>query len=133
MRVAIRRTLRVGEQSGTPLEDLGVRPNSCHALTKDDLLNANKDLINTAGKILKNMPVRMLKVTTSQAGSTLTIQATTAGISRLDIYIDGRPMESRDTNDGTYSIDLDLPAGATLLELAGYKDNDYVAARKLHL
>lgn len=133
MRVAIRRTLRVGEQSGTPVEDLGITPDSRHALTKDDLLNANKDLINAAGNILKNMPVRLLKVTTSRAGSTLTIQTTTAGISRLDTYIDGRPMESQDINDGTHSINVDLPAGATLLELAGYKDNEYVAARKLQL
>lgn len=133
MRVAIRRTLRVGEQSGTPVEDLGITPDSRHALTKDDLLNKNKDLINAAGNILKNMPLRLLKVTTSQAGSTLTIQGTTAGISRLDIYIDGRPMESRDINDGTHSINLDLPAGATQLGIKGYEDNIYVAARKLQL
>jgi hypothetical protein len=133
MRVAIRRTLRVGEQSGTPVEDLGITPDSRHALTRDDLLNANKDLINAAGKILKNMPVRLLKVTTSQAGSILTIQTTTVGISRLDTYIDGRPVESQDINDGTHSIDVDLPTGATLLELAGYKENEYVAARKLQL
>ncbi len=83
MRVAIRRTLRVGEQSGTPEEDLGIQPDSRHAVTKDDLLKANKDLIDAAGRILGNMPVRRLDVTTSRSGSTLTIQATTAGLSRL--------------------------------------------------
>jgi C-terminal processing protease CtpA/Prc len=41
MRVAIRRTLRVGELSGTPVEDLGVRPDAIHALTRDDLLQGN--------------------------------------------------------------------------------------------
>lgn len=133
MRVAIRRTLRVGEQSGTPVEDLGITPDSRHAMTKDDLLNGNKDLINAAAKILKNKPARLLKVTTSQAGSTLNIQATTAGLSRLDIYIDGRPMDSRDINNGTQTISVDLPADATLLELAGYKGQDYVAARKVQL
>ncbi|MEE8625848.1 MAG: S41 family peptidase [Acidiferrobacterales bacterium] len=133
MRVAIRRTLRVGEHSGTPVEDLGITPDSPHALTEDDLLNANKDLINEAGRILKKMPVRLLTVSTSQAGSTLTIQATTVGISRLDTYINGRPLESPDINDGTNSFTVDLPAGATLLELAGYKNDEYVAARKLQL
>ncbi len=102
-------------------------------MTEDDLLNANKDLINEAGRILKKMPVRLLTVSTSQAGSTLTIQATTVGISRLDTYIDGRPLESPDINDGTNSFNVDLPAGATLLELAGYKNDEYVAARKLQL
>lgn len=133
MRVAIRRTLRVGEQSGTPVEDLGITPDSRHALTKDDLLNANKDLIKEAGRILKNMPVRLLSVTTSRAGSSLTIQATTVGISRLDTYIDGRPLESLDISDGTNSFNIDLPTGAGLLKLAGYQNGEYVAARKLEL
>lgn len=133
MRVAIRRTLRVGEQSGTPLEDLGVTPDSRYALTKDDLLNSNKDLINEAGVILNNMPVRLLNVTTSPAGPTLTIQAKTVGISRLDIYIDGRPLESHDINDGTHSYDVAPPAAAALLELAGYKNDKLVAARKMKL
>jgi hypothetical protein len=133
MRVAIRRTLRVGDQSGTPVEDLGITPDSRHALTRDDLLSANKDLISEAGKVLKNAPVRLLTVSTSQAGSTLTIQVTTVGILRLDTYIDGRPLESLDINDGIRSFNVDLPAGANLLELAGYKDDEYVAARKVHL
>jgi hypothetical protein len=133
MRVAIRRTLRVGEQSGTPVEDLGITPDSRHAFTKDDLLQANKDLINAAGQILKDMPVRRLSVSTNQAGSTLTIQATTAGITRLDAYVDRRPLKSVDINDGTHSFEVDLPAGAVLLELAGYMDDQLVAARKLKL
>jgi hypothetical protein len=102
-------------------------------LTRDDLLSANKDLISEAGKVLKNAPVRLLTVSTSQAGSTLTIQVTTVGILRLDTYIDGRPLESLDINDGIRSFNVDLPAGANLLELAGYKDDEYVAARKVHL
>lgn len=133
MRVAIRRTLRVGEHSGTPVEDLGIKPDSRHALTRDDLLESNRDLINAAGRILKNMPVRRLGVTTSQAGSKLTIQAVTVGISRLDISVDGRPLESPDINDGTHSFEVDLPAGAVLLELAGYMNGEFVAARKLKL
>jgi hypothetical protein len=133
MRVAIRRTMRVGEQSGTPVEDLGITPDSDHALTKDDLLKANKDLINAAGQVLTNMPVRRLSVTTIQAGSTLTIQATTVGVSRLDTYVDRRPLESLDINDGTHSFDVNLPAGAALLELAGHINDELVAARKLKL
>ena len=62
MRVAIRRTLRVGALAGTPLEDLGVVPDSLHAMTKRDLLEANLDLINQAGDLLKQMPVRELSV-----------------------------------------------------------------------
>jgi len=133
MRVAIRRTLRVGEQAGTPVEDLGIAPDSRHAITKDDLLQANKDLINAAGQILMDMPVRRLGISTNQAGSTLTVQTTTAGIARLDAYVDGRPMTSVDIGDGGNSFQLNLPAGAASLELAGYMNKELVAARRLQL
>jgi len=52
MRVAIRRTTRVGDNAGLPLEDLGVVPDSTHELTRNDLMNDNADLINEAARIL---------------------------------------------------------------------------------
>ncbi len=48
MRVAIRRTTRVGDNAGLPLEDLGVRPEERHQLTRDDVLEGNRDLIAAA-------------------------------------------------------------------------------------
>jgi hypothetical protein len=55
MRVAIRRTIRVGDNAGLPLEDLGVVPDATHQLTRDDLMNGNPDLINEAAQILSEM------------------------------------------------------------------------------
>jgi hypothetical protein len=133
MRVAIRRTLRVAEQSGTPVEDLGITPDFRHNMTKADLLDGNQDLINRAGEILAGMPVRLLRVSTTQTGTTLSIQADTLGITRLDTYIDGRPLQSLDIADGTHHFDVQLPVDAVLLELAGYDDDAYVAARKVDL
>lgn len=52
MRVAIRRTTRIGDNAGLPLEDLGVVPDTTHQLTKDDLMNDNPGLINEAAHIL---------------------------------------------------------------------------------
>ena len=51
MRVAIRRGLRVGALSGTPVEDLGVAPTVQHAMTKADILSGNVDLLDKAGEI----------------------------------------------------------------------------------
>ncbi len=133
MRVAIRRTLRTGDQSGTPVEDLGIPPDSRHALTREDLLNSNKDLIDAAGAILATMPVRRLDAATGRSGATLTITVSTLGISRLDTYVDGRPMSSLDTGNGTMSFDVLLPAGAQRVELKGYEGGTLVAARKLDL
>ncbi len=55
MRVAIRRTTRVGDNAGLPLEDLGVVPDETHQLTRNDLMNGNPDLINEAARILSEM------------------------------------------------------------------------------
>lgn len=52
MRVAIRQTLRVGEQAGMPVEDLGIVPDEEHKMTKKDVLQGNVDLIEHAGEIL---------------------------------------------------------------------------------
>ena len=52
MRVAIRQTTRVGENNGLPLEDLGVTPNQVHRMTRDDVMEGNRDLIATAAALL---------------------------------------------------------------------------------
>jgi hypothetical protein len=51
--VAIRRSTRVGENAGMPLEDLGVEPDCIHEMTKDDLLYRNRDLIKHVVRVLE--------------------------------------------------------------------------------
>lgn len=133
MRVAIRRSLRVGKQSGTPVEDLGITPNSRYYMTRKDLLTGNVDLLNKAREILSHMPVRKLNVTTTTGSGKITIQAETLGLTRLDIYIDGRPVKSIDVTDGKQSFDVPLSTPARLLEFAGFKANEYVASRMINL
>ncbi len=52
MRVAIRRTTRVGKNAGLPLEDLGVQPDEIHRMTRDDVMQGNRDLIAAARALL---------------------------------------------------------------------------------
>jgi C-terminal processing protease CtpA/Prc len=52
MRVAIRRTTRVGDSAGLPVEDVGVTPDRIHKITRKDLLDGNVDLIKSAAAIL---------------------------------------------------------------------------------
>lgn len=52
VRFAIRRNTRIGANAGVPLEDLGVVPDRIHRLTRNDVLNANEDLIATAIALL---------------------------------------------------------------------------------
>ena len=63
-RVAIRRSTRVGERSGEPLEDLGVAPDlPVYQMTRNDILNGNEDLIAHACGILARMPRQRLIAT----------------------------------------------------------------------
>jgi len=133
MRVAIRRTLRVGELSGTPVEDLGVRPHVTHRMTRADLLDGNVDLLDAAGGLLAGMTVRRFGVTTALVGTTLTVVLDVDGMDRVDLYVDDRPISSEDLADDPLSIDiLDVTAGQ-LLRADGYSGTDLVASRRLRV
>jgi C-terminal processing protease CtpA/Prc len=130
LRVAIRRTLRVGKLAGTPVEDLGVTPHETHRMTRADLLGGNVDLLGKAGAILASMPVRRLELKTSISGTTLTVAVDAQGIDRVDLYVDDRPISSEDVTD-SLSIDiLDVTAGQ-LLRADGYETGNLVASRRV--
>ena len=130
MRVAIRRTLRVGDSTGTPVEDLGVQPDERHLMTRRDILGDNPDLLAKAGAMLRGQPVRRLDVDgTFAPDGTLNLSLATAGVDRVDVYLDGRPVRSSDVTDG--STTLSVPAaGARRLRLQGFSRGRLVANRQ---
>jgi hypothetical protein len=131
MRVAIRRGLRVGALSGTPVEDLGVAPTERHSMTRADILNGNVDLLNRAGKILSALPVRRLEVTTQFTRAGLSVELTTAGLDRVDVYVGGRPVASRDVTDGQVQL-TELRGGVGVPVLAeGFSNGELVASRRV--
>jgi C-terminal processing protease CtpA/Prc len=52
LRVAFRRSVRVGPQTGNDVEDFGITPDYFHSMTRNDLLKGNVDLINYAASLL---------------------------------------------------------------------------------
>ena len=60
--IAIRRSIRVGRNLGRPLEELGIRPDDRHYMTKTDLLEGNVDLIRRAAEKLRDKPIYSLSV-----------------------------------------------------------------------
>lgn len=52
-KIAIRRSLRVRRRAGLVLEDFGVKAEHVHRLTRRDVLEGNKDLIDTAASLLE--------------------------------------------------------------------------------
>jgi len=129
LRVAIRRTLRVGKLAGTPVEDLGVKPQETHRMTQADLLEGNVDLLNRAGELLAAQPVRRLDLTTSFSGTTLTVAIDAQGIDRVDLYVDDRPISSEDLT-GPVSIDILEVTSGQLLRADGYDAGKLVASRR---
>ncbi len=109
--VAMRRSIRVGLRAGSPLEEFGVLPDVLHLMTRRDLLDENVDLLSRAARLIRQRPSFQLSVKPLSGGGTQRIVVTAAskvpsskpgrGISRLDIYVNGRPVLSVDAKDGT--------------------------------
>jgi hypothetical protein len=134
MRVAIRRTLRVGSLAGTPVEDLGVQPDERHHMTRRDVLEGNVDLLDRAGALLAALPVRSLDVHAELgAGGKLTVQLEVSNLDRADLYVDDRPRASVDLTGGTSSIELEDATGAESVRVEGFADSKLVAARTIAL
>jgi hypothetical protein len=128
LRVAVRRTLRRGEHAGTPLEDLGVRPDIPYQMTRNDVLNGNEDLIAAAAGVLADQPVHKLGVqSVSDANGDLAVQVSTLGLDRIDTYVDLRPLGSVDVSDGVTDLTV-TGAAHSMVELFGYASGDLASS-----
>lgn len=133
MRVAMRRSLRVGRRAGTPLEDLGVIPDRRHFMSRRDVLDGNVDLIHHAAKLLSRLPVRALGAAVSPTSPTeSTVTVTTQRIRRIDGYLGGRPIGSVDVRRGRATIAVPRSADVEqTLELQGFDRNRLVARYRM--
>jgi hypothetical protein len=128
--VSIRRTTRVGEHSGVPVEDLGVVPDCRHQMTSRDVLEKNADLIEKAGRLLKKMPKQRLTATVELGGRVARLSV--KKVARVDVYLDGRPVRSMDVGKGETEVELP-PGAAGVLELRGYRGRELVASTRVQL
>jgi hypothetical protein len=134
MTVAIRRTTRVGDRQGDPLEDLGVIPDFVHQMTKEDVLGTNEDLITAVGEILAGMPAYVLDAEPVPDGTGTALRVTTRNLSRLDVHVNDRPLESIDVSDGDHRVRLPSDgASARRVDLRGYAGGELAAARRLEV
>ena len=107
----MRRSIRVGLRAGSPLEEFGVLPDVLHLMTKRDLLDGNVDLLSRAARLIRQRPSFQLSVNpvSGDGASRIVVSAASKvpsskagrGISRLDIYVNGRPVRAIDAEDGT--------------------------------
>jgi Peptidase family S41 len=133
LRVAIRRSSRVGAKSGVQLEDLGVVPHEVHRMTRNDVLGDNADLMAHAGRLLAAMPVRSLDVQATKSAAGLQIHLTAAGIERAMVWLDGEPQVAASVGSGGADISVADIDGATSLRVQGYAGDALVAYRMIAL
>gem|GEM_PF-3172517 len=91
-------------------------------------------MIKKASEILADMPVRQLDAVLSKQAGSLDVELTTIGISRVDTYIDGRPVLSQNVTDGTTKLHINTTSiNVQMLEIVGLNTNEVVATRKVIL
>lgn len=132
-RFAVRRVTRVGDNAGVPLEDLGVRPDKRHNLTRKDVLERNVDLINRAAAILRTRPWQRLQVHRASAS---TFEVECAHIDWVDAYLDDHPLASRRVKTPTFVLTVPRSTRALhakTLRLEGFRKRQLVAATRVAL
>ncbi len=136
LRVAIRRTLRVRENTGAVLEDLGVRPDAIHRMTRRDVLGHNEDLIAKAVSLLSGRRAYAFNVRKIQTGGELPrLRVESRNVNRLDVYYNDHPLTSLQITRRRTDIDLpalvgEAVAGTRNLELRGFDGEELVAAHR---
>ena len=131
MRVAARRSTRVGTQSGVPLEDLGVVPDERYYMTRNDLLRQNVDLIARAGAILKDQLKQTLALEPDGTTPLSGLNVLSSGIDRVDLLVDGRPVVSSDITASPAQIRFPKPvAVGSKVTALGFRKGDLVVSTR---
>jgi len=118
--VAIRRTLRVGRNTGAPVEDFGVVPDAAHQTTRDDILKQGVDLMAHAARLIERRG-RRFEVELDESVDGLVASFEVENIDRADIYTDGRPRGSASLADGLRSTVVSGTGIAQEVRIEGFE------------
>ena len=92
MGLAIRRSSRVGLHHGANIEDLGVRSDTRHRTTRNDLLHHDCDLLQFACHKLGTLETPRLKILKAEAGAgEIVLTLETKNLFRLECLVNGKP------------------------------------------
>jgi hypothetical protein len=113
---SFRRATRARASEGLPIEDVGVS-GAPYAMTRDDLLQGNRDLIAACIAVLKRQPFSRLSPVLDRPGRTITVA--TRGLDRVDTFVDGHPATSHAVNANA-SLTIPYPAGTAIVDVSGF-------------
>jgi C-terminal processing protease CtpA/Prc len=129
--ISVRRATRgCGPSEGSAIEDVGVTGHEAYAMTRQDLVGGNEDMLSYCGKLLAEKERTVLRPHALKVGVP-SLSVTTQGLDRLDYFVDGRP-------DGWVAVAKDgvtkrkLPAGWERVEVQGFK-GDRLRQRRIVL
>jgi C-terminal processing protease CtpA/Prc len=126
--VAVRRAVRSGDADGVLIEDAGVRGQP-YAMTRRDIFDRNRDLIEHCGEILAAQPRTRLRV--ARLGRSLALNS--AGLDRLDVYVDGHPAGLSVHLRAREARKLRVPRGSKEVEIVGFAEGMVRQRRRLPL
>jgi hypothetical protein len=137
LRVAIRRTVRVGPNAGVVLEDLGVVPDVRYRMTRRDVMEGNADLVDTAiAELARQQPhVIVIDDVRHHRDRAPSVRVRTTNIDRVDAVVDGRRLHTHDVRRNGAVLELseaaEREAGRSVdLEVLGYAGGQLVAVAR---
>lgn len=110
--LAIRRSSRVGPNSGAPIEDVGVRCDVNYQVTRGDLCYGGRDLIAFACQTLVGERSCSLEIVRAElAGGKVMVTLRCSNLSRLECYLDGYPQKtlaSGGAGDAVHKLEIPI-------------------------
>jgi hypothetical protein len=124
---SFRRATRARANEGIPIEDVGVA-GTPYAMTQDDLLHGNPDLIATCIGVLESLPFSRLTTTVDTAARA--IQVSTSGLDVVDAKFDGRSGVTVPV-DAAGTVTITYPPQTKTVELVGCLGPETLQRRRL--
>jgi C-terminal processing protease CtpA/Prc len=124
--MSVRRATRVGASDGAPIEDIGIVGHRSYAMTRQDLLLGNTDLLTFCARLIEAEPASSLVV--HWKTPVLDVQVTK--LDRIDVYVDGRPHQSHDV---TGELRLTLGHPREVIRVEGYRGENLRQVRTIRL
>jgi C-terminal processing protease CtpA/Prc len=124
--LSVRRATRIGASDGAPIEDVGIVGHRTYAMTRDDLLNGNVDLMTFCGRLLDAAPATSLVVQWSAP----MLHVDVGRLDRIDVYVDGRPHHWYAV-DG--HVDVPIEHATDTIRVEGYRGENLEQVRTIRL
>jgi len=124
---SFRRATRAGPSEGLTIEDVGIA-GAPYAMTRNDLLAGNGDLLLRCVALLRQQPLSALAAALDKPGRKVSFTA--RGLDRIDALVDGHPAGSFAVAEGG-SVDVPFAAASKRVEAAGFKGDLLLQRRRV--